>query len=170
MSHLSCHLRHSSFEPWAQGGSGGQSGHVWWHSESLMGAGAHINEAASLQTEAWWSRQRNVVPGSQFVTESSIIPIFSSLDLNERHVSYGSCYISLFWLKRDEWIQEGQRGPLRHQLLEQEGTVYHMMDGHLLSKFLKGQDEGGDVRDWRLTLSSVFLFHRRHYKYKQWSN
>lgn len=76
MSHLSFHLCHSSFKPWAQGGSGGQSGHVWWTSESLLGAGAHINKAASLQTEAWWSRQRNVLPGIQFESESSIIPIF----------------------------------------------------------------------------------------------
>lgn len=32
-------------------------------------------------------------------------------------------------------------------LLEKEGTFYQMMDVHLLSKFLKGQDMGGDVRD-----------------------
>lgn len=31
-------------------------------------------------------------------------------------------------------------------LLEKEGTFYQMMDGHLLSKVVKGQDEGGDVR------------------------
>lgn len=144
---------------WTWCGNGGQTANVWWPSWSpahTKWCAASQHKAASLQTEAWWCRQLNVCPRNSLWQRIIHASSFSTLDLNRLHINNSSCYICLFLLAW--WMNHGKAPETERR------TFYHMTDGHLLSK---GQHEGGD---WRISLSSVSLFHRRYYKYKQVSH